>query len=122
VLGYQRMERILAHRNVEHVGPVFYRHDRSNPSSPPPIEQAYFDECWQRIDQQPELQTLANLSRSAVRDGLASDILEMLYVVRNGCVHGEWDFLLNADQNRCARDALIVLEHVLAHLRDNAPA
>jgi hypothetical protein len=110
-----RMEEIFAFRRIAHVGSAFFRDTPAIPA-PTGLTIAYFDRCWQLIDADNRCAELTELSRSAIAPGLASDLLELLYLVRNGCVHGTLDFLVPED-NRVAREAHHLLEVLLNRIR-----
>jgi len=105
------MSRLFEYGKIRHVGSCFYRESQST-SAPQSI---FYDACWTAIEKDLNLVILKDLRASSHNPGICSDLLEMLYVVRNKAVHGTLDFV-DERHNTVSRSGLFLLQAIIEKL------
>lgn len=104
----------LARAEIGYTGSCFYR-DNFPSSTATGVQSQYFQQCWTEMDKENKLKILSEPKASPIRNGLHSDLIEMLYIVRNAAVHGELDYL-DEKNNQTARTGLTLLNALIKNI------
>ena len=105
------MSRLFEIGQIRHVGSCFY----GEPQVASAMQSRLYDAIWNSIENDALLATLSDLKISTHKPGICSDVLEMLYLVRNNTVHGTLDFV-DKTHNAASRSGAFLLQAIIEKL------
>jgi len=105
------MSRLFEAGQIRHVGSCFY----GEPQVASVMQSRLYDAIWNSIENDALLATLSGLKKSTHKSGICSDVLEMLYLVRNNAVHGTLDFI-DKTHNVVSRSGVFLLQAIIEKL------
>lgn len=105
------MPRLFEIGQIRHVGSCFY----GQPQVASAMQSRLYDAFWNSIENDAHLATLLDLKKSTHKPDICSDVLEMLYLVRNNAVHGMLDFV-DKTHNAVSRSGVFLLQAIIEKL------
>jgi len=106
------MNELFLDAGIKNIGNVLAKTEKLHIN---PNKKAGAEMFWRHANNDIKLEKIKMLYSSNKKDSICEDIIEMLYLARNLCVHGTFDFLTQ-QHNNIAKSALNVLDEIVKGL------